>query len=71
MLESSFVKFAVAIYALFASIAIFLLWKNAAANNALQNSGILVASILPVLISILPYINPQEKSDRFQLNFII
>lgn len=67
MFESTMVRFAVVIYSLFAFFALFLLWENAAAPDALKNSGILVASILPVLIIVLPYINPQEKSDRFNL----
>jgi len=69
MLESSIVRFAIVLYVVFASIALLLLWKNAAAPDAIKNTGILVASILPVLIVVLPYINPQVESFRY--NFLL
>ena len=52
-----------AIYALLASFAVFLLWRNSAAPDGFKNVGILVASILPVLIVTFPYLN-QEKIER-------
>jgi len=66
MLESSMVRSAIVLYLVFVSIALLLLWKNAAAPDALKNTGILVASILPVLIAILPYINLQIESFKYR-----
>jgi len=66
MLESSIVRYAILIYVIVASFALFLLWKNAAATDALKNTGILIASILPVIIAILPYINSKSQTYRYK-----
>jgi hypothetical protein len=69
MTESTLVRIAIILYAAFALSALVLLWRNAAASDALKNAGILVAAILPVLIAVLPYIIVQEENYRF--NFIL
>jgi hypothetical protein len=51
MTEAVFVRIALGVYALLTVIAITLIWKNAAASDALKNAGIAVASALPLLIA--------------------
>lgn len=53
------------IYVIFAAISVYLLWRNAAAPDALKNTGIVVASLLPVLVSIRPYLNPGKEERNF------
>lgn len=69
MFDSIGVRVALFFYVVFAGIALFLLWRNSAASDALKNAGILVASILPVVIAVLPYLN-QEKIEK-HFNFIL
>jgi len=67
MTESTIVKAAIILYAVVAIIALALLWKNAAASDALKNAGILAAAILPVLIAVLPYVNVQEELNQYNM----
>jgi len=59
------VKSFLVLYVFFAAMSVFLLWRNAAAPDALKNTGIVVASILPVLVSILPYLIPAKDERHF------
>ena len=54
MFDSLGVRIALGFYVIFAGIALFLLWRNSAASDALKNAGILLASILPVVIAVFP-----------------
>ncbi len=65
MTESIIVRVFLVIYALVAISAALLLWKNSAAPDALKNTGIIIASILPVLIAILPYLISEKQSKEF------
>lgn len=65
MAESTIVRAAIIVYSVIALTALNLLWRNAAASDALKNTGILAAAILPVLIAVLPYINVQQESYRY------
>ncbi len=58
------VKVALICYGFFACGLIFLLWRNAAAPDALRNAGIVVASILPVALLVLPYLSPETIEKR-------
>lgn len=69
MVDSTIVKVALFFYILFAGVSLFLLWNNSAAPDALKNVGILAASILPVLIVVLPYLNPEKIERHF--NFVL
>ena len=69
MLDHVVVRVALSIYILFAGVALILLWRNSAAPDGLKNAGILLASILPVLIVILPYLNKEKVEKDF--TFII
>lgn len=65
------VKVSLICYGVFACISIFLLWRNASAPDALKNAGIVVASILPIAISALPYLTLEtiEKKLNYMLLF--
>ena len=65
MTESIIIRAALFLYAIFAFIAIYLIWKNVAAPDALKNTGIVFASIIPILIAALPYIISEKWSDEF------
>ena len=65
MFESVLVKIFVSIYIAFSGFALWLLWHNSAAPDALKNTGLLVASLLPVLIAVLPYIKEERMSRQF------
>jgi hypothetical protein len=69
MSETIIVRIGLFVYAILCILALILLWKNAAATDALKNAGILLASILPVLIVVLPYINYREVSYNY--NYIL
>lgn len=63
------VKIALVIYSVFAAFSIFLLWRNAAAPDALKNVSIVVVTLLPVLVVVLPYLNPETLESKF--NYIL
>jgi len=65
MYDTFIVRIALIIYVLIAGFAVFLLGRNSAAPDSLKNVGILIASILPVLIAILPYLNPEKIEKHF------
>jgi len=64
MFDSNLVRIFLGLYTVFALIALFLLWRNSAAPDALKNTGVMVASLLPVLIAVFPYLK-QEKIERY------
>ncbi len=53
------------IYAVLAIFAAIMLWLNSAAQDALTNTGIVVAGLIPVFIAILPYLKTQEKQKEY------
>ena len=53
------------LYCVLAIAAAVLLWNNAAAPDALKNTGIAMASILPLLVSVLPYLNEEKLETKF------
>ena len=63
MFDSNLVRIFATIYIICSGFALWLLWHNSAAPDALKNTGLLLASLLPVLIAVLPYIK-EEKSLR-------
>lgn len=65
MYDTVIVRIALIFYVLFAGIAVFLLERNSAAPDSLKNVGILIASILPILIAVLPYLNPEKIEKHF------
>ena len=71
MYDTVIVRIALIIYVVIAGSVVFLLGRNSAAPDSLKNVGILMASILPVLIAVLPYLNPEkiEKHFTFALFF--
>ncbi len=50
------VRIAVSLYIVLGGFAAFYLWRNAAAPNALQNAGIILAGLIPAFIAVLPYV---------------
>lgn len=60
----------VVIYAVLATAVAFLMWKNAGSEDALKNAGIAVASILPVLVAVLPYLRREQKSVEYDYALI-
>jgi len=62
---STAVRVAILIYVLFAGIALFLLWRNSASQDSLKNAGILLASVLPVLIAVLPYLKSEKLEKHY------
>ncbi len=65
MHDSTLVRSGLVFYVIFTGIALFLLWRNSAAPDGLKNVGILLVSILPVLITVLPYLNPEKVEEHF------
>ena len=65
MFDSILVRIFVSIYIAFSGFALWLLWYNSAAPDALKNTGLLLASLLPVLIAVLPYIKEEKISRHF------
>lgn len=65
MYDTFIVRIALIIYVLIAGFAVFILGRNSAAPDSLKNVGILLASILPVLIAVLPYLNPERIEKHF------
>ncbi len=59
------VQIMLVVYCILAVSAVFLLWNNAAAPDALKSTGIAMASILPLLVSVLPYLNKEKLETRF------
>lgn len=71
MFESNIVRFfIIPIYVVMALITIYLIGKNSASNDSLKNGSILVASLLPVLIAVLPYLNIREENQSLVFNLI-
>lgn len=65
MYDAIVVRIALIIYVIIAGSVVFLLGRNSAAPDSLKNVGILMASILPVLIAVLPYLNPEKIEKHF------
>ncbi|MBU4257600.1 MAG: hypothetical protein KKC39_00185 [Candidatus Omnitrophica bacterium] len=65
MFDSNVVKISLFFYIILAGLALFLLWRNSAAPDALKNAGILLASILPVLIVVLPYFKQEIITRQY------
>jgi len=65
MYDTVIVRIALIIYVVIAGSVVFLLGRNSAAPDSLKNVGILIASILPVLIAVLPYLNPEKIEKHF------
>lgn len=61
------VRLAVGIYVLLGVFVVFSLWWNAAATDATQNTGIVLAGLLPALIAVLPYLEKKELKREFVL----
>jgi hypothetical protein len=66
MVDSTLVRVVIIpIYLVIVIFTVFLLWKNSAASDSLKNCGILVASLLPILIAVLPYLNSQGQKNTY------
>lgn len=63
------VRVGIIIYSVVAFITLSLLWRNVSAPDAVKNAGILIATILPMVIAVLPYIIVREES--YPYNFIL
>lgn len=59
------VQVMIVLYSFLAISVVFLLWHNAAAPDALKNTGIAMASILPLLLSVLPYLNTEKLEAKY------
>lgn len=53
------------IYGLLALFIIYLLWRNPQSPNANQNTGVILASIIPVLILVLPLLKAEKMEKEF------
>ena len=65
MSEVSFVKGALILYGASALFTVILMWNNASATDAIKNAGIMCASLLPILIVVLPYLIPEKMSTQY------
>jgi len=72
--KQNFVTLAVQIFVVFylalAAMAAWLLWNNAAAPDSIKNLGIGFASLLPLLVAILPYLNQEKLENKFSFVLI-
>jgi hypothetical protein len=62
-MSETIVKVALALYGLFAFACISLVWRNAAAADAIKNASVIFASIIPIAITVAVYLVP-EKSEK-------
>ncbi len=62
MFDSNLVRVFLIIYGIIAVGVSVLLWINSAASDALKNVGILMASLLPVVVTVFPYL----KADKIE-----
>jgi len=71
MIESNFVRGFIIVYIIIASPALYLLWNNSAAPDALKNAGILIVTFLPVVLTLYPYFKQEnlEKTYNYYLFF--
>ncbi len=69
MLESIILRIFVIIYLAIAAIVSVLLWRNSAAPDALRNAAILIATILPVVITVIPYFKQESVEKDFTFVF--
>lgn len=69
-MDSVIVRICVAIFFVLSTASIFLLWRNSAAPDALRNVGLLVAGMLPILLSSFPYLKRQTDYDSFSYGLI-
>lgn len=69
MFDSTLVRIILLSYIGFAGFVLFLLWRNAAAPDALKNTGVLFASMLPVVIAVFPYLNQERITRDFTFDF--
>jgi hypothetical protein len=70
MFSSNFVKISLSGYVCVVIFIIWLLWRNSAAPDSLTNIGILLASMLPVLVAVLPYLKSEKIERNFQYIFL-
>lgn len=59
------VKASLVVYGFLACFFIFLLWRNASAPDALKNAGVVLASILPIAMLVLPYLSSETIEKRY------
>lgn len=69
MYDTMIVRIFLIIYIVIAVFVVLLLGRNSEAPDSLKNVGILIASILPVLIAVLPYLNPEKIERQFTFVF--
>ncbi len=68
MLSSlTMVRIAVLVYLALGTYVAVSLWRNPAAPNSLQTAGVLLAALLPALITVLPLSTPSELKKEFNL----
>lgn len=65
MSEVLIVRVALAIYGVLALLTLFLMWNNAGATDAIKNAGIMCASLLPILIVVLPYLISEKMAAQY------
>lgn len=65
MYNSIIIKISLVLYSLCAGFIVWFLWRNTAAPNALQHTGIIFASIVPILILVSPYLKAEKLESVF------
>ena len=65
MYNSVIVKIFLVLYSLCAGFVVWFLWRNTDAPNTLQNTGIIFASIIPILILVSPHLKAEELEKVF------
>jgi hypothetical protein len=65
MSEVNIVRGALVIYGILAFLTLFLMWNNASATDAIKNAGIMCASLLPILIVVLPYLISEKMFAQY------
>jgi hypothetical protein len=64
MFDTSIVRSILIVYLALSSFVVFIMWQNAASDDALKNAGIACAAILPLCVAVLPYLEREIlKSD--------
>lgn len=69
VVESHIVKAGLVVYGVSVIVVICILWRNAAAPDSLKTISIAIATILPVIICTLPYLNRETLHQEY--NYVL
>lgn len=69
-MDSIIVRICILAFCGLSAASVFLLWRNSAAPDALRNAGLLVAGMLPIVLSSFPYLKQLSDQESFTYGLI-